>query len=109
LPKKVKKLARISVLSAKAKDEQVKIMEDFTFDVAKTKDMASVISGFGLEGKRILVLVPEHDENVYLASRNIKNLQVAQASDASTYDLIGAHTLLIMEGAIEKLEGVLLS
>ncbi len=109
LPKKVKKLARISVLSAKAKDEQVKIMEDFTFDAAKTKDMASVISGFGLEGQRTLVLVPEYDENVYLASRNIKNLKVARASDASTYDLIGAQTLLIMEGAIEKLEGVLLS
>jgi large subunit ribosomal protein L4 len=109
LPKKVKKLARISVLSAKAKDEQIKILEDFTFDVAKTKDMASVIAGFGLEGKRTLVLLPDYDENVYLASRNIKNLKVAQASDASTFDLIGAHTLLIMEGAIEKLEGVLLS
>ncbi len=109
LPKKVKKLARISVLSAKAKDDQIKIMEDFTFDEAKTKEMATVISGFGLEGTRTLVLVPDYDEKVYLASRNIKNLQVAKASDASTYDLIGAHTLLIMEGAIEKLEGVLLS
>lgn len=109
LPKKVKKLARISVLSAKAKDDQIKIMEDFTFDAAKTKEMANVISGFGLEGTRTLVLVPDYDENVYLASRNIKNVTVAKASDASTYDLIGAKTLLIMEGAIEKLEGVLLS
>ena len=84
-------------------------MEDFTFDEAKTKEMATVISGFGLEGTRTLVLVPDYDEKVYLASRNIKNVTVAKASDASTYDLIGAKTLLIMEGAIEKLEGVLLS
>lgn len=109
LPKKVKKLARISVLSAKAKDDQIRIMENFTFAEAKTKEMARVISGFGLEGQRTLVLVPDYDENVYLASRNIKNVKVAKASDASTYDLIGAQTLLIMEGAIEKLEGVLLS
>ena len=109
LPQKVKKLARVSVLSAKAKEEQLKILEDFTFDEAKTKEMFSVLSGFGLEDTKTLILLPDYDEKVYLASRNIKNLKVAKATDASTYDLVGCHTLLIMEGAIEKLKGVLLS
>jgi large subunit ribosomal protein L4 len=109
LPKKVKKLARVSVLSAKTKDDQVKILEDFTFDQVKTKEMFRILSGFGLENTRTLLLLPNYDEKVYRASRNIKNLQVAVATDASAYDLIRCQTLLIMEGAIEKLKGVLSS
>ena len=107
LPKKVKKLARISVLSDKAKNERVKILENFTIDEAKTKEMFGVLKGFELTGSKTLVLVPEYDEKILLASRNIKNLKVAMAADASTYELLDCQTLLIMEGAIEKLEGVL--
>ena len=107
LPKKVKKLARISVLSDKAKNERVKILENFTMDEAKTKEMFGVLKGFELTGSKTLVLVPEYDEKILLASRNIKNLKVAMAADASTYELLDCQTLLIMEGAIEKLEGVL--
>ncbi|MBN1464353.1 50S ribosomal protein L4 [candidate division KSB1 bacterium] len=109
LPKKVKRLARVSVLSAKVKDDQVKIVQDFTLDQAKTKEMVGVLSGLGLQNTKTLLLLPNHDEKVYMASRNIKNLQVAIATDASTYDLIRCHTLLVMESAIEKLKGVLLS
>jgi large subunit ribosomal protein L4 len=107
LPKKVKKLARISVLSDKVKNERVKILENFSVDEAKTKEMFGVLKGFELTGSKTLVLVPEYDEKILLASRNIKNLKVAMAADASTYELLDCQTLLIMEGAIEKLEGVL--
>lgn len=107
LPKKVKRLARISVLSDKAKNENVKILENFSLEEAKTKEMYSVLKGLELTGAKTLFLVPEYDENILLASRNIKNLQVAMAADASAYDLLDCQTLLIMEGAIEKLEGVL--
>lgn len=109
LPKKVKRLARVSVISAKTKAEQVRILEDFTLEQAKTKEMVQVISDFGLANTKTLVLLPEYDEKVLLASRNIKNLRVATAKDASAYDLINCHTLLITEGAVKKLEGVLLS
>jgi len=98
LPKKVKKLARISVLSDKAKNEQIKILENFSLEEAKTKEMFSVLQGFDLTTTKTLVLVPDYDKNILLASRNIKNLKVALAADASAYH---------MEGAIEKLEGVL--
>ena len=107
--KKVKKLARISALSAKAKNEQIKILEDFSVEQPKTKNVYQVLSDFGLQKTKTLVLVPQYDEKLLLASRNIKNLKVAIAADVSTYDLIDCHSLLIMEGAIEKLEGVLLS
>ncbi len=107
LPRKVKRLARISVLSDKARNEQIKILENFTLDEAKTKEMFNVLKGFDLANTKTLVLVPEHDQNILLASRNIKNLKVAMAADASTYDLLDCKALLIMEGAIEKLEGVL--
>ena len=107
LPKKVKKLARISVLSDKAQNEQIKILEDFTLTEAKTKEMYSILKGFELAGAKTLVLLSEYDKNILLASRNIKNLNVAMAADASTYELLDCKALLIMEGAIEKLKGVL--
>ena len=107
LPKKVKKLARISVLSAKSQDEQIKVLEDFTLDQIKTKDMFAVIKGFGLENLKTLLLVPEYNENILVSSRNIKNLKVAMASDASTYDLLDCKALLVMESSVKKLEGIL--
>jgi len=107
LPKKVKKLARISVLSDKAQNEKIKILEDFALEEAKTREMYSLLKGFQLADAKTLVLVPEYDEKILLASRNIKNLNIAMAADASTYELLDCQALLIMEGAIEKLKGVL--
>ncbi len=108
VPKRVKKLARISVLSAKAKDEQIRVLENFTFESFKTKQMYNVLKGFDLTNAKTVVLVPEYDENILMASRNIKNLKVLMATDASTYDLLQCQTLLIMEDAVDKLKGVLL-
>jgi large subunit ribosomal protein L4 len=107
VPKKVKKLARISILSQKTKDERVKILENFTLEEAKTKYMTGVLKGFDLLNDKTLMLLPEYDKNLLIASRNIKNFKVAMATDASTYDLVDCRTLLIMEGAIEKLKDVL--
>jgi len=109
VPKKIKRLARISVLSARAKESAIKVLEDFTLEQAKTKEMYSVLKGFGLENTKTLILLPEYDPKVLLASRNIKNLNVSIATDASTYDLLNCKTLLITESAIKKLEGALKS
>ena len=105
LPKKVKRLARISVLSSKAKNSTLKVLEDFQLEAAKTKEIASVLKDFSLENKRTLMLVPEYDPKLILASRNIKNFSIAIVTDASTYDLLNCKALLVMEGAIKKLEG----
>lgn len=109
LPKKVKSLARVSVLSAKAKDEQLKVVEDFTVENAKTKDMAEILKKFNLRSTKTLFLLPEYDTQFHRASRNIKNLKVAKASDVSTYDLLDCTTVLILESAVKKLEGFMKS
>lgn len=107
LPRKVKKLARISVLSSKREDEQLKVVEDFTLEQAKTKEMFSVVKSFGLENSKTLLLVSEYDKDILLASRNIKNFKVAMASDASTYDLLDCKALLVTESSVKKLEGII--
>ncbi|MBN2412611.1 50S ribosomal protein L4 [candidate division KSB1 bacterium] len=103
--KKTNKLARHSVLSAKHKDECLKVVEDFSFDDAKTRNVFTVLKNFGLEATKTLVLLPEYDANLLLASRNIKNLKILMAKDASAYDLLDCKTLLVMESAVKKLEG----
>ena len=105
ISKKANKLARLSVLSSKYKDEHIKIVEDFSVDKAKTRDIFAVLKNFGLEATKTLVLLPEYDANMLLASRNIKNLKILMAKDASAYDLLACKTLLVMESAVKKLEG----
>jgi large subunit ribosomal protein L4 len=107
LPRKVKQLARISVLSSKREEEQLKVVEDFSLEQAKTKEMFSVVKAFGLEDRKTLLLVSEYDKDILLASRNIKNFKVAMASDASTYDLLDCKALLVTESSVKKLEGIL--
>ncbi len=107
LPKKVKKLARISALSAKAKEDNVKVLENFTLEQPKTREMFSILKSLKLDGSKTLVLVPEYDRNMLLAGRNIKNLKIEIATDVSTYDLLNYKTILIMEDAVGKLEGIL--
>ncbi|MBN1543153.1 50S ribosomal protein L4, partial [candidate division KSB1 bacterium] len=109
LPKKVKKLARISVIAAKTREDDLRVVEDFTVESRKTKDFASILRGFGLQETKTLVLVAEYDNDILLASRNIGNVKVQLASDASTFDLLESKKLLITESAIKKLEGILQS
>jgi large subunit ribosomal protein L4 len=109
LPRKVKRLARISALSAKVKDAAVKVLEDFSVEEVKTREMAQVLKAFGLAEAKTLILLPGYDANVLRASRNIANLKVQVATDASTMELLDCKALLIMESAIKKLEGSLQS
>ncbi|MBN2001124.1 50S ribosomal protein L4 [candidate division KSB1 bacterium] len=107
LPKKVKQVARISVLSAKVKDEQVKVLEDFNIEQPKTKEVVTVLKGFGLENTKTLLLLSEYNKDFWLAGRNIKNLNIVLAQDASTLDLLDCKAMLVMESAVKKLEGIL--
>ncbi len=109
LPQKVKRLARKSVLSAKVKEEAVKILEDFSIEEAKTREIFQVLKNLGLAEAKTLILLPGYDATVLRASRNIANLKVQIATDASTVELLDCSTLLIMESAITKLEGSLKS
>lgn len=105
--KGIKKRARISAFSDKRKQDRLKVVETFSFEQPKTKNMAEIIKSFGLYDEKTLVLVPEYDEHVLLASRNLKNCKVLVATDVSTFDLVGTQNLLIMEDAIPSIEEVL--
>lgn len=106
LNKKVKSLARMSALASKAKDSAVTVVEDFSFDAIKTKSYVSFLNAFSLLGTKTLLVLPEGNENVYLSSRNIQKANVLTADQLTTYALLNADRLLIVEGAVAKLESL---
>jgi len=104
IPAKVRRLARKSALSLKAKEGQIKIVEDFTFEKPATKAMAGVLKALDLASSKTLLLVPKSDPNVTKSGRNIPGLFVAEADKASTYDLVNNKMLLIQKSAVEVLQ-----
>lgn len=107
LNKKVKVLARKSVLSAKAKSNGISVIEDFTFDAPKTKQYLTMLTDLALVGKKTLLILANYDSNVFLSGRNIPKVSITTADDVNTYDLINAEMLLISETAVSKLENLL--
>ena len=104
LPASLKKLARKSALSTKAKDGQIKIVEDFTFPAPKTNDMVQVLKALELKEVKTLVLLPKADTNVVKSGRNIPGVAVLEADKASTYDFVNNKMLLIQKSAVEVLQ-----
>lgn len=107
LNKKVKQLARISALSHKANDNSVIVLEDLSFDQPNTKSFIAMLNNLKLSGSRSLVIVPEHNQNVYLSGRNVQKTGVMVASDINTYQVVKAKTLVITVSCIDKLKEVL--
>lgn len=104
LTKKAKRLARKSALSLKAKDEAIIITKDFSFDEPKTKQVADILDAFELNGKKVLILTPETDKNVYLSARNIPGISVIESNKPTSYQILNADVLVIQEGAVALLE-----
>ena len=102
--KKVKKLARKSALSYKAKNKAIMIIEDFDFSKPKTKDYFSILKAFDLDGKKTLMVLNGGNKNVYLSSRNLKNSKVVINSELNTYEITDALNVLILESAVDGLE-----
>ena len=105
--KKVKRLARKSALSIKAKQKSIIIIEDFIMDKPKTKDYLKILLALGVADKKSLLVLGELNKNVYLSSRNLKNSKVVINSELNTYGISNANNLLITEGAITELEYLL--
>jgi large subunit ribosomal protein L4 len=105
--KKVKVLARKSVLSGKAKSNNISVLEDFSFDAPKTKQYLAMLSALELNNKKTLLILGNQDKNVYLSGRNIPKVAVTTADDVTTYELINAEIILISETAVTKLENLL--
>jgi large subunit ribosomal protein L4 len=109
LSAKVRALARRSALSYKAKDNQIMIVEDFTMEAPKTKELASVLKALSLNGKKTLFLTAKTDGAVYKSGRNIPTINVREADKASTYEILDNQVLLIQKSAIDILQKSLLN
>ncbi len=107
LNKKLKKLARRSALTYKAKEKSITILEDFKFEAPKTKDYLNMLMNLNVSDKKTLLILPEADMNVVLSSRNLQKTKVVLADSLNTYDILNANNLLIAEGSMEKIEKIL--
>ncbi len=104
LPTKVKKLARKSALSYKAKENGVMIVEDFNFDAPKTKSMATILRALSLDTKKTLLLTPKAERQILKSGRNIPTLAVREADKASTFEILKNQVLLIQKSAVAVLQ-----
>ena len=105
--KKVKRLARKSALSIKAKEKSIFVIEDFQMEKPSTKDFTKILTALGLSGKKNLFVLEELNKNVYLSSRNLRNSSVVINSELNTYGISNASNLIISEGAIPQIESLL--
>ena len=107
LNKKVKRLARISALTYKAKDNAITVVEDFNFEAPKTKKYSDLLTNLNLVGKKTLLVLPSHNKNVYLSARNLQGAKVVNATDINTYDILNAGNVILAEGSIKVIENLL--
>jgi len=103
LNKKVKKIARNSALSYKAKADGIVVLEDFTFDAPKTKSFVEILKSLNLDGKKTLLVLNDLDQNVTMSAKNIKSTKVVNSASLNTYDIMNANTVLISEKAVEAI------
>ncbi|MDM8154852.1 50S ribosomal protein L4 [Bacteroides gallinaceum] len=108
LNKKVKLLARKSALSYKAQANNIVVIEDFTFEAPKTKDFVNVVNNLKVAGKKLLMVLPEANKNVYLSARNLERTNLAIASALNTYSVLNAETLVVTENALKAIEETLI-
>lgn len=106
LNRKVKALARKSALSYKAKENNITIVEDFNLDAPKTQDYQKVLTNLSVTENKTLLILPDHDQNLHLSSRNLPKAKVLPITELSTYELLNADRVLIFESSIEKIENL---
>jgi len=104
LNKNVKRLARKSALSIKANEKAITVLEDFNFDTPKTKEFTTVLKALGLENKKSLFVLGGSNNNVYLSSRNLKGSEVVINSELSTYKILNANQIVLIESSLEGIE-----
>jgi large subunit ribosomal protein L4 len=107
LNKKVKRLARVSALSHKAKANSITILENFSYDAPKTKSFVDMLNKLSLTDKKVLIVTAETNKNIFLSSRNLQRSKVVNAYEINTYDILNAQTLVLTEGALPVIENIL--
>ncbi len=104
LNKALKRLARKSAFSQKVKDSDLVVIEDFNFETPNTKNFITILKALGLENKKSLFVLGDSNKNVYLSSRNLKASNVVTNSELSTYAILNANKLVLLEGSLEGIE-----
>jgi len=107
LNKKVKTLARKSALSYKAQESAIMILEDFNLEAPKTKEFVNVVKNLKIDSKKVLLLLPEVNKNVYLSARNLQRSEVMLASTLNAYKVLNADVLVFTEKSLQVVDGLL--
>ena len=107
LNKKVKILARKSALAYKVQEDAIVVVEDFTFEAPKTKEFVNIAKNLKVDGKKLLLVLPSANKNVYLSARNLQGTDVIEAAKVNTYKILDADVLVITEKSLETIDGIL--
>ena len=107
LNKKVKSLARKSALSYKAQEAAIVVVEDFNMEAPKTKDFVNITKNLKVEGKKLLLLLPEVNKNVYLSTRNLQRAEVMTATALNAYKVLNSDVLVITENSLKAIDSIL--
>lgn len=107
LNKKVTLLARKSALSYKAQENAIVVVEDFSFEAPKTKEFINVAKNLKVDGKKLLLVLPESNKNVYLSARNLQRSEVILATSLNTYKVLNADVMVITENSLKAIDSVL--
>ena len=107
LNKKVKVLARKSALSYKAQENAVVVVEDFNLEAPKTKDFANITKNLKVDGKKVLLVLPEVEKSVYLSARNLKKAEVMTAAQVNSYKVLNADVLVVTENSLKVIDEIL--
>lgn len=107
LNKKLKKVARISALSYKVKNEELVVVENFSFDAPKTKEFVALGENLKVADKKSLWILPENDKNIVLSARNIENANVTTVDHLNTYSILNCKRLMVTEGSLEGIGNLL--
>ena len=103
LNKKLKQLARFSALSYKAKGEAITMVEPFVMEAPKTKEFINILNNIKSNDRKVLFVLPENSNNIYLSSRNLENVKVTTINEINTYDIVNATKLVLVDGVQDVL------
>ena len=103
LNKKLKQLARFSALSYKAQENAITLVENFAMDAPKTKEFISILNNLKANGRKVLFVLPENSDNIFLSSRNLPEVNVITVDEINTYAIMNANSLVLMDGVQEIL------
>ena len=107
LNKKVKQLARKSALTYKAQENAIVVVEDFDFQAPKTKEFLAMAKNLKVDGKKVLLVMPESQKNVYLSARNLQRSEVMLAKSINTYKILNADVMVVTENSLKLIDGIL--